>query len=1849
MRKVKNLSLLIHILARRFSHSARVTVLAAMVALCAAVFASSTVPTDLDLLDRYLDRADGMTTEADWLAASREGGESVMAQWDARALELMDAGIDLASLRAQAGNEVEAEIERRLGEWLLGRFVGAVGDVDWVATLDAIGATKIAGIFELDDSGRVILDAAGDPVRNGIAGEEGFNEELEAWKASARGIADMAVAVWEKRATSALGELLSETDEGRRAELERAGFLRLEDLSAGKRRELDTLLALEESDYRHYRLTDQASLRLESEGEDASAVVAELIDGTNATLEATLAELASALDEEAGEVTVDGEVIDGDAWQEKFRVALENGLALWARSGEEFLARRIEWEQKAGVDLADGIERWNEALREMQEKESAWLVDLKDVRERAEARFDRRFEEIEAARDAAMSELDESIAANQGNLAERVGTMVEMLERSLGMMNTAREGAEYWIGAYSGNSEYTLDGISWDANALRAELVRVTEDKLRLKLESPITGIFDFSDIFSRKTYTESLLANIERVAIRGACNTKQLSPTELDALVAKGVSRGLLKDGAGYATLVKEYWQTVLNEQANNAFNDYMKKSVSSTLGGSRIREDALYEELQDVQDGKSFNEVLSAERIAALRTAFFEQISQTMESKFSFNASASESLAQATYWIETVYARYEDEAETQNEDLTKSYGLVVFEGKGVPEGGFGSDQTIAGPIQALLDEYGWEGLYLDDYQVELLKARAVSAYWEKELAVASAVQEYAVTNDYTRETEAETLDRYNASLASYSRALEDYRASVRDLEAVNGALDAKNGEIARIRERLETQKALLADQKRIYSALILSSTLDSTDYYTGQFRSYYEALSRLRADDSKEGSVAKAGKTLASAASARDADALVAASSEAIDALIDGDSLDGADDKGLVALRADYDKRVSFVADAGSYKSKSAFLEKAAGALSIGEKDATYAILESAYETYAASSDSSSAAELLTATLETVASTLALESAGAIERKMMAIRLLLADGEQSAYDAIQTVAPDAIAARSIDECATELADREKYAERSLFEKRLEVETGALSLLVTAMKEYRSADGHGNSANGFAYAKPSDTGYTASRLAWTLDRLLADDGNPADGEIDGDERLARAQETLSSLEMIKSILVDGALGEEERTEKLRELAAKNGTVRNYLAGGSVFSSGGIDYALPALADEYRELVALAGAADAYASYARLSPALYAVRRTSAMEGLGEWLKDNGLRLAGAETITLANAETIWTNFKPESRADALTRIATISKGARDIIESGDIPTSVAEGLDAWVRELETLLAAKALRDFPGDASEDASALEGLAKAKTDGLQEYAEIAARFLDGSVSAPVRAVAALRLEALSADLTPATKDAAIDSLAVSFCAYRLSLASDDFVSWDSAYDGWFASIGADDPDSRVRDAARERVILEAERTWELSLFHKDTEAFDVGSSARKGELTGLQASIALSLNSPESLLASFSEVGGGLAREALTLTRLESYLTNADPDAPFSALNAFSALLFGGDEAAATAYLDSGFADGDLAKIETFALLGSFESFTGSVAISNGVALDAMDDFTSCEYRDSERYGTLVARAVTGTSSDTVISALFYASLSDALASSGASEAERKAALDAMTSVTGITANPGIDIAAFAAASDDERALMGYSLENTAYRNALKRRIASGIDVSARVASLAGSGKAELERFTRIINAANGYLAPYDNELGEYLASLETGTLTDDEKTEVARYLATGSFDDSFFEGLYAYDGSKDYLDTRAAICAQSLSSLASIDAEAVRDKCAELSDDAAQASIRARIAATFKSVIDNHEGEWRACLGREGFLTNTDDAAKIDDTELAFVAAQKSIRGNGRGGRYRPLL
>ena len=194
--------------------------------------------------------------------------------------------------------------------------------------------------------------------------------------------------------------------------------------------------------------------------------------------------------------------------------------------------------------------------------------------------------------------------------------------------------------------------------------------------------------------------------------------------------------------------------------------------------------------------------------------------------------------------------------------------------------------------------------------------------------------------------------------------------------------------------------------------------------------------------------------------------------------------------------------------------------------------------------------------------------------------------------------------------------------------------------------------------------------------------------------------------------------------------------------------------------------------------------------------------------------------------------------------------------------------------------------------------------------------------------------------------------------------------------------------------------------------------------------------------------------------------------------------------------------------------------------------------------------------------------------------------------------------------------------------------GYALDQSAYAYALKRRILSGRDVSPDLSVLGEDYKEEVLRFNRVVGAVHGYLASFDGDFRTYIGQDIFGALTDSEKADAARYRASGSFDDPFFEDGANSAGIKGYLDDSRDASNTALASLASYEEDSLIAHCKSLMEAASIAALKSRIASDCDAIAASSLGAWRANLGIEGFITNKNDAAKIDDTALSFAGLQK---------------
>ncbi|MCL1813086.1 MAG: hypothetical protein FWG29_06140 [Treponema sp.] len=177
-------------------------------------------------------------------------------------------------------------------------------------------------------------------------------------------------------------------------------------------------------------------------------------------------------------------------------------------------------------------------------------------------------------------------------------------------------------------------------------------------------------------------------------------------------------------------------------------------------------------------------------------------------------------------LYTQYQDKAKESLAALEREFALALgMDGKA---------------LNAVLD-LSSEDFFLDEYQIELLRAKAIAGYWEQRLAIAEAVSAYAEDLSAGRMTEAESLEQWRAAKNSYDTALVSY-AEIQEKLRNAGA------ELAQIQQELQTASFMLVEEERKleelnnrYSLQMAAYKVNSSDFVLQELGSYYETLTAL------------------------------------------------------------------------------------------------------------------------------------------------------------------------------------------------------------------------------------------------------------------------------------------------------------------------------------------------------------------------------------------------------------------------------------------------------------------------------------------------------------------------------------------------------------------------------------------------------------------------------------------------------------------------------------------------------------------------------------------------------------------------------------------------------------------------------------------------------------------------------------------------------------------------------------------------------------------------------------------------------------------------------------------------
>ncbi len=762
-----------------------------------------------DVLEVYLDRAAGARTEADWKTVSDWGLQAAEAAWEKGAAAWNEDPSALAADRQVMTAALSADVTQAWQTWLVDRFYQKVG-MDTLTLAQTAGAADKQWLYQTDANGQVVYDAAGNPVvRTKTSGGDDANDT--AWKAAMTASRQSLLGVWDQNVQAALPELMSAgADQAQLSDLaSRIGAAYRDQY----KRELDALYLQQVSRYASTRLYDQFSLKKKSSDDTAGTIVDQLIRDVKTGTDSGIQAVAASLSLTGSPVSADSQV-NAAQWEASFKQVLDSGLAKWDVAEKSLLAHRADWENRAGASYQSGEASWAAAYAKMTKERTAWQNQLKQILATGQARWDGKQADLSQSIANATSQLDTQIAQEQTSKQQQVSALVDVYAQSQNLVTTAQTSGEYWFNRMvDPHSRGSSMVYSWaDMNTWASNRMTEMTGRLQTELNGVSSDISSLTSFISKaRSFNSSNVIGSVAGSVWNASGTVSFTTTSRYQLVSN------------HGT----YWTdvTVISD-----WNFVWKNIVTKDINVLTARLNALKSHQADLlADIATLNSAKGALTMAAMSTANQSALKSIENYLSSTNTDAQnswDSYNEAAYWL-TKRTTYQAQADSAKGELSE--GLAAVMGSG-------------GNPQDVLSSTDLESGYLDEYQVELLKAQVQQQYWNREYQIARQVYAYATDTSTSRPTEAQEKAAWNQALAGYQTKKDAYAAAVAALAADGQTVAQRQASVDAAQTALETAKmALQAAQSNYTAVLSARASQGNTTFYDQQIGSYEQDLEKL------------------------------------------------------------------------------------------------------------------------------------------------------------------------------------------------------------------------------------------------------------------------------------------------------------------------------------------------------------------------------------------------------------------------------------------------------------------------------------------------------------------------------------------------------------------------------------------------------------------------------------------------------------------------------------------------------------------------------------------------------------------------------------------------------------------------------------------------------------------------------------------------------------------------------------------------------------------------------------------------------------------------------------------------
>ena len=137
-------------------------------------------------------------------------------------------------------------------------------------------------------------------------------------------------------------------------------------------------------------------------------------------------------------------------------------------------------------------------------------------------------------------------------------------------------------------------------------------------------------------------------------------------------------------------------------------------------------------------------------------------------------------------------------------------------------------------------EDFYLDEYQIALIRAKALVMYWDKKTKIAEAVQAYAEDLSAGRMTEAEGLQALDDAKKAYNNSLADYEAELTQLNKIGNNIYEQQTVLEQLAAKMQEEEEKLNKLLSEYNNLFSIQLIDRKNYYKINFNSIYNSIAK-------------------------------------------------------------------------------------------------------------------------------------------------------------------------------------------------------------------------------------------------------------------------------------------------------------------------------------------------------------------------------------------------------------------------------------------------------------------------------------------------------------------------------------------------------------------------------------------------------------------------------------------------------------------------------------------------------------------------------------------------------------------------------------------------------------------------------------------------------------------------------------------------------------------------------------------------------------------------------------------------------------------------------------------------